>query len=145
MRSVPLGGDGCVQINNNAIIMILRFEAAIMIILIFVPLGGDGCVQIAHLRTYMMDFRGFDSSIILILRGGILVSIGDFPESLSQTILVGIMLVGRRLRSELIRWSDSHFNNPRFKQSQHIHDLSAAHVAISFVSSGILKCRLLKW
>ena len=28
-----------------------------------------------------MDFRGFDSSIILILRGGILMSIGDFPES----------------------------------------------------------------
>ena len=31
-----------------------------------------------------MDFRGFDSSIILILRGGILMSIGIFPESLSQ-------------------------------------------------------------
>ena len=42
-----------------------------------------------------MDVRGLDSSIILILRGGILMSIGDFPESLSQSILVGIMLVGR--------------------------------------------------
>ena len=31
----------------------------------------------------------------LIIRGGILMSIGDFPESLSQAILVGIMLVGR--------------------------------------------------
>ena len=42
-----------------------------------------------------MDFRGFDSSTISILRGGILMSIGNFPESLSQAILVGIMLVGR--------------------------------------------------
>ena len=43
-----------------------------------------------------MDLTGFGSSIILILRGGILMSVGDFPESLSQAILVvGIMLVGR--------------------------------------------------
>ena len=49
----------------------------------------------ANLRTNIMDFRGFDSSIVLILRGGILMSIGDSPESLSQAILVGIMLVGR--------------------------------------------------
>ena len=33
--------------------------------------------------------------MILILRGGILMPIGDFPKSLSQAILVGIMLVGR--------------------------------------------------
>ena len=44
---------------------------------------------------YWVDFKGFDSSIILILSGGILMSTGDFPESLSQAILVGIMLVGR--------------------------------------------------
>ena len=49
----------------------------------------------ANLRTNIMDFRGFDSSIILIIVGGILMSIGDFPESLSQAILAGIMLVGR--------------------------------------------------
>ena len=42
-----------------------------------------------------MDFRRFDSSIIFIIMGGILMSIGDFPEGLSQAILVGIMLVGR--------------------------------------------------
>ena len=45
--------------------------------------------------TKILDFRGFDSSRILTLRGGILVSIGDVPESLSQAMLVGIMLVGR--------------------------------------------------
>ena len=44
--------------------------------------------------TNIVDFRGFDSSTILIVRGGILVSIGDFPESLSQAVLVGTMLVG---------------------------------------------------
>ena len=39
--------------------------------------------------------RWFDSSIILILRGGIPRPTGNFPESLSQAILVGIMLAGR--------------------------------------------------
>ena len=38
---------------------------------------------------------GFDSSIILIQRGGIPRPIGDFPDSLSQAMLVGVMLVGR--------------------------------------------------
>ena len=38
---------------------------------------------------------GFESSIIFIIRGAILMSIGDFLESLSQAMLVGIMLVGR--------------------------------------------------
>ena len=49
----------------------------------------------ANLRTNIMDFRGFESSIIIILRGGILRPTGDFPESLGQAILVEIMLVGR--------------------------------------------------
>ena len=48
-----------------------------------------------NLPTNTVDFGGCDSSIILIYRGGILMSIGDFPESLSQATLVGIMLVGR--------------------------------------------------
>ena len=48
-----------------------------------------------NLPTDIVGFRGFDSSIILILRGGILMSIGDFLESLSQAMLVGTMLVGR--------------------------------------------------
>ena len=52
------------------------------------------CVT-ANLRTKILDFRGFDSSIILIIRGWILMSTGNFPESLSQAILVGIILVGR--------------------------------------------------
>ena len=41
-----------------------------------------------------MHFRGFDSSIILMIRGGILMSIGNFLESLSPAMLVGITLVG---------------------------------------------------
>ena len=49
----------------------------------------------ANLCTNIMDFRGFDSSIIFILRGRIPKPIGNFPESLSQPILVGIMLAGR--------------------------------------------------
>ena len=49
----------------------------------------------ANPPTNIADYRGFDSSVILILRGGIPRPIGDFPESLSQAMLVGIMLVGR--------------------------------------------------
>ena len=49
----------------------------------------------ASLRTEILDFRGFDSGRILNSRGGILMSIGDFPEMLSQQIYVGIILVGR--------------------------------------------------
>ena len=49
----------------------------------------------ANLRTNIMDFRGFDSSIIVLsLRGGIIMSIGDSPKSLSQAILVVIVLFG---------------------------------------------------
>ena len=47
------------------------------------------------LPTNIAGFRGFDSSVILILRGGIIRYIGNFPESLSQAMLVGVMLVGR--------------------------------------------------
>ena len=38
-------------------------------------------------------FRGFDSSIILILRGGIPRPVGKLPEILSQQILAGRFLV----------------------------------------------------
>ena len=43
----------------------------------------------ANLRTNIMDVRGFDSSICLNLRGGIPRPKGDFPESLTQAMLVG--------------------------------------------------------
>ena len=49
----------------------------------------------ANFGSNNMDFRGFDSSIILSSKGGMLMSIGNFPEMLSQAILVGTMFVGR--------------------------------------------------
>ena len=49
----------------------------------------------ANLQTNILDFRGFDQSRILRLRVGIPRPAGNFPESLSQRILVGIILVGR--------------------------------------------------
>ena len=42
-----------------------------------------------------MDFRGFDSSIILILNGGIPRTIGIFPDSSSQAVVAGRFFVGR--------------------------------------------------
>ena len=57
----------------------------------------QGICRTPNLPTNIVDFRGFDSSIMLILKKGILMSIGNLPESLSQAmlVLVGIMLVGR--------------------------------------------------
>ena len=48
-----------------------------------------------NLPTNIVGFSGFDSGITLIVRGGILMSIGDFSESLSRAMSVGVMLVGR--------------------------------------------------
>ena len=48
----------------------------------------------ANLPTNIVEFRGFDSSVMLFLRGGILRPKGDFQGSLSQAMLVGTMLVG---------------------------------------------------
>ena len=44
----------------------------------------------ANLRTKILDFRGFETSRILILRGRVLMPEGNSPESLSRAILVGI-------------------------------------------------------
>ena len=52
-----------------------------------------------NLPTKIVGFRGLDSSIILILRAGILRPIGNFLESLSQAMLVGGLGVNRLLRS----------------------------------------------
>ena len=43
----------------------------------------------------MVEFRGFDSSVMLFVTGGIPRPIGDFLEVLSQAMLAEIMLVGR--------------------------------------------------
>ena len=37
-----------------------------------------------------------------------------------------------------------HFNNLRFRESQHVIEFSAAHVVTYCASSEIMKCRLLK-
>ena len=44
--------------------------------------------QTANLRTKILGFRRFDSSRILVLRGGIPRPTGNLPESSSQAILV---------------------------------------------------------
>ena len=59
------------------------------------PIYRSLALRTASLRTKILDFRGFDSSITLILRRGILRSIGNFPETLTQQILVGRFLIGR--------------------------------------------------
>ena len=53
----------------------------------------DSCA--ANLRTKTLDFRRFDSSIILTLRVEIIMSIRNPPEILSQRMFAGIILVRR--------------------------------------------------
>ena len=52
-------------------------------------------VSTANLHTKILDFREFDSSRVLNLRGGILMPIGNSPDILSQAILVGMILAER--------------------------------------------------
>ena len=52
----------------------------------------DYLIDIAHvltanLRTKIPDFRGFDSSMILSLRGGIQMPMGNFPRKIESTNL----------------------------------------------------------
>ena len=47
-----------------------------------------------NLPTNIVGFRGFDSSTILIQRGGIPRPIGDLPESSSRAMSVGKLLIG---------------------------------------------------
>ena len=72
-----------------------------MYMCIYVAFGDRALRCAANLRTKILDFRGLDSSIILILRGGIPRPMGDFLESWSQAILAGIILVGRLSVSRL--------------------------------------------
>ena len=54
-----------------------------------------GVDDMANLWTKVLYFRGFDSSRILILRGGILAFVRNSQQSLSQRILAGRILVRR--------------------------------------------------
>ena len=58
----------------------------------------------ANLRTKILDFRGFYSSIILNLRGGIPMSIGLSPEVLSQQIVVWITNISRETGRREFLW-----------------------------------------
>ena len=70
----------------------------------------------ANLRTWILDLGGFGSSRVLVLRGGILMSIGNSPESLSQAILAGIILAGRLGASFPPRFPQSYNRLPCFKE-----------------------------
>ena len=53
-----------------------------------------GQLDTANLRTKILDFRGFDPSVILSLRGGVLMSTENLPEVLIQGVFVGIIQYG---------------------------------------------------
>ena len=80
-------------------------------------------VTTANLRIKILDFRGLDSNIILNLRVGILMSIGDIPNNLNQTILVGIMLVGRLGVSGACHYGQPPYKDPGFQRVGFKHNL----------------------
>ena len=53
----------------------------------------SGQLTRGQVEAHRLDFKGFDSIGILILRGGFLMSTGDVPENMSQQISAGIILV----------------------------------------------------
>ena len=55
----------------------------------FMPLHASD-VLTANLRSRILNVRGFDSSRVLMPRGGIPRSIWDFPEIMIQRILAGV-------------------------------------------------------
>ena len=66
----------------------------------------SGVISTPNPPTNIVGFRGFDTNIILNLRGGIPRPMGNLPESLSQAMLVGIMLVGKSGVNVTQPWGD---------------------------------------
>ena len=85
----------------------------------------DPCFITANFPTNIMDFRGFDSSITSIVRGGIFMSINNFPKSSSQAILVGIMLVGRLGVQGCFRYCMFAVAISRFSCFSYLHSMAA--------------------
>ena len=97
----------------------------------------------ANLRTKFLDFRGLDPSMILSLRGGILMSIGNSPEIMCQRILVGIILVGRL---GVLRAVRAH----TYRYARYCHGIqwlspSPHTCVIVHVSSNAMPCYVLRW
>ena len=59
------------------------------------PARNPARLPTANPRTNIVEFGGFDSNTILILRSGLPRPKGDFPESLTQAMLAGATLVGQ--------------------------------------------------
>ena len=81
---------------TNALLSLSLLLLLVLVVVVIIFLVQHGAT--ANLRTKILDFRGFDSSIILMLRGGrggVPLPIGSLPQSLSQRILAGIILGGR--------------------------------------------------
>ena len=76
-------------------VVIIQMQQIIIVIIVITIIIVITVIVTVNLPTNIVGFRGFDSNIILIIRGGISRPIGNCPESLSQAMLVGIMLVGR--------------------------------------------------
>ena len=91
--------------------------------------AGHWIRPISVLRFWML--RGFDPCGILMLRGGTIMSIGNFPAILSQRILVGIILVGRLgVCGNGLYWPGPHVGSVRTAQYIYIYIYIYIHTYI---------------
>ena len=82
-------------ISVRLITVIVIIIIIVIVIIIIIIISSSSIIIKRSLPTNIVDFGELDSSTLLIVRVGIPRPIGDFPESLTQAMLVGIMLVGR--------------------------------------------------
>ena len=68
---------------------------------IVLDVSSEAVRSTANLRTKILDFRGFDSSIILIVRGGIPRPVGNFPESYAYVYVFMLCVMCRCLEDSL--------------------------------------------
>ena len=97
----------------------------------------EGCPNsTANLRTKILDFRGFVPSRILILRGGILLSIRNLTETSSQGVLAGIINlsreIGRALRAVSSASPEKRRNRGRPEERGLVERASASVLAVAF-------------
>ena len=88
-RPVPLLQLVCLAMSPALVLPAPRWEHKTSIPMSVMYYYSYYYVLMGNLGTTILDFGGFGSSRILILRGGILMSMGNIRQSLSQQILVG--------------------------------------------------------
>ena len=80
-----------------SLVLLLLLFTVMNIMFSMIVVIWPGCLPVRPISITRLDFRGFDSSISLTVRGEVLMSKGNIPETLSQQILAGIHNLSREI------------------------------------------------